>query len=205
MQKGINNDEEAFTYFHSHNFSIKLRSHFLLLLQRILRNPLLVGTKLLYIRSIFHTKNVHWKTIILFLLECFTSASQLISGVTADLQYPNFTSTGSVSWFSKIFEFDISTSTAKQVSFYYLSVNWLYVAFCNRIFNFSLVLCLLWNGVGVVRVLCSPGYRLCSVVKCVVSSVLGNSLCKIFKLSIKKKSLLVRNESEIHQGFAYKH
>ena len=55
------------------------------------------------------------------------------------------------------------------------SVNWLYVAFCNRIFNFSLVLCLLWNGVGVVRVVCSPGYRLCSVVKCVVSSVLGNS------------------------------
>ena len=51
----------------------------------------------------------------------------------------------------------------------------LYEAFCNRIFNFSLVLCFLWNGVGVDRVLCSLGYRLCSVVKCVVSSVIGNS------------------------------
>ena len=75
------------------------------------------------------------------------------------------------------FEFVNSTSTAKQASgiLCKLSVNWLYVAFCNRIFNFSLVLCLLWNGVGVVRLLCSSGYRLCSVIKCVVSSVLGNS------------------------------
>ena len=48
-------------------------------------------------------------------------------------------------------------------------------AFCNRIFNFSLVLCLLWNGIGVVRILCSLGHHLCSVVKCVLSSVLGNS------------------------------
>ena len=48
-------------------------------------------------------------------------------------------------------------------------------SFRNRIFNFSLILCLLWNGVGVVRVLCSSRYRLCSVVKCVVSSALGNS------------------------------
>ena len=51
----------------------------------------------------------------------------------------------------------------------------LYVAFCNRIFNFSLVLYFLWNGVGVDRVLCSSGYRLRSVVKYIVSSVLGNS------------------------------
>ena len=41
---------------------MKLRSHFLFLFQRILRNPLLVGTKSLYIRSIVHTKNVYWKT-----------------------------------------------------------------------------------------------------------------------------------------------
>ena len=75
------------------------------------------------------------------------------------------------------FEFVNLTSTAKQASLILcqLSVNWLYVAFCNRIFNFSLVLCLLWNGVGVVSLLCSSGYRLCSIVKCVVSSVLGNS------------------------------
>ena len=51
----------------------------------------------------------------------------------------------------------------------------LYVAFCIRIFNFSLVLCFSWNGVGVDRVSCSSGYRLCSVVKCVVGSVLVNS------------------------------
>ena len=44
----------------------------------------------------------------------------------------------------------------------------LYVAFCNRRFDFSLVLCFLWNGVGVVRILCSPGYRLSSVVKCII-------------------------------------
>ena len=66
-----------------------------------------------------------------------------MSGVTADLQYPNPTNTGSVFRFSKFFfEFVNSTSTAKQASLILcqLSVNWLYVAFCNRIFNFSLVL-----------------------------------------------------------------
>ena len=111
---------------------------------------------------------------------CFSSASQLMSGVTADLKYPNPTNNiGSVYRSSKsfFFEFVNSTSTAKQASLILrqLSVNWLYVAFCNRIFNFSLVLCLLWNGVEVVRLLCSSGYRPCSIVKCVVSSVLGNS------------------------------
>ena len=51
----------------------------------------------------------------------------------------------------------------------------LYIAFSNRIFNFSLVLCFSWNGVGVVRILCSLGYHLRSVVKSIVNSVLGNS------------------------------
>ena len=46
------------------------------------------------------------------------------------------------------------------------------VAFCNRILNFSYVF--LWNGFGVDSILCSSGYRLCSVVMCIVSSVLGN-------------------------------
>ena len=98
--------------------------------------------------------------------------SQLISNIQTLLTLaqcivlPNF-----------FFEFVNSTSTAKQasLSLCQLSVNWLYVAFCNRIFDFSSVLCLLWNGVEVVRLLCSSGYRLCSIVKCVVSSVLGNS------------------------------
>ena len=50
-----------------------------------------------------------------------------------------------------------------------------YVACHNRIFNIRLVLCLIWNGHGVVRIFCSSKYRLCSVVKCFVGIVIGNS------------------------------
>ena len=49
----------------------------------------------------------------------------------------------------------------------------LYAAFCNRISNFSSVLCFLWNGVGIDSIMLLGVSSL--LVKCAVSSVLGNS------------------------------
>ena len=50
----------------------------------------------------------------------------------------------------------------------------LYVV-CNRIFSISIVLCLICNGSGVVRIFCYSGYLLCSLLNCFVRSVIGNS------------------------------
>ena len=50
-----------------------------------------------------------------------------------------------------------------------------YVTFCDRIFDFSLVLCFFMEWRRGRQDICASGYRLCSVVKCVVSSVVGNS------------------------------
>ena len=61
----------------------------------------------------------------------------------------------------------------------------LYVV-CDRIFNCSFVLCVIWNFLVVIRIFCSSGYRLCRVVKWLEIVLFVIRPCKHFILNNKK-------------------
>ena len=107
------------------------------------------------------------------LLGYFTSASQLCQASQLTSKIQTLLALAQCLGFLNFRICLNSTSTAKQVSVVIGKL--LYVAFCNRRFNFSLVLCLFTEWRRGSQVLCSPGYRLSSQAKCIVSSALGNS------------------------------